>query len=129
MSHEAELIITLIVAILGSSGIWAIIQRALDRRDDRTKMLIGLGHDRVTYLGMSYLERGDWITEDEYENLVDYLYAPYASMGGNGSAKRIIEAIQKDLRIVRFPPLTDQQYDKSAYKKLYDIDKEDNHES
>ena len=33
--------------------------------------------------------------QDEYENLVDYLYKPYEEMGGNGSAKRIVDEIKK----------------------------------
>ena len=57
-------------------------------------MLIGLGHNRIVYLGMMYIERG-YITKDEYENLNDYLYKPYAKMGSNGSAKRIMNEIDK----------------------------------
>ena len=53
-------------------------------------MLIGLAHDRIMYLGMCYIERG-WITQDEYENLYEYLYKPYEKMGGNGSAKRVMK--------------------------------------
>lgn len=57
-------------------------------------MLVGLAHDRIIYLGMTYIERG-WITYDEYENLHDYLYKPYEQMGGNGSATRIMNEVQK----------------------------------
>ena len=57
-------------------------------------MLVGLAHDRITHLGMEYLTRG-YITQDEYENLNDYLYQPYEKMGGNGSAKRIMEEVRK----------------------------------
>lgn len=57
-------------------------------------MLIGLGHDRIINLGMSYIERG-WITQDEYENLYVYLYKPYQEMGGNGSAKRVMEEVAR----------------------------------
>ena len=55
-------------------------------------MLIGLGHDRIVYLGMKYIERG-YITNDEYENLYEYLFKPYEKMGGNGSAKRIMDEV------------------------------------
>ena len=55
-------------------------------------MLIGLAHDRIVWLGMQYVDRG-WITQDEYENLYEYLYKPYEKMGGNGSAKRIMQAV------------------------------------
>ena len=46
------------------------------------------------YLGMGYIERG-WITQDEYENLYEYLYKPYEKMGGNGSAKRVMGEVDK----------------------------------
>ena len=45
-------------------------------------MLVGLAHDRIIHLGMVYVTRG-YITQDEYENLNDYLYQPYEKMGGN----------------------------------------------
>ena len=57
-------------------------------------MLIGLAHDRIIYLGMVYVERG-WISQDEYENLQVYLYEPYEKMGGNGSARRVMEEVRK----------------------------------
>ena len=64
------------------------------RKDVKTQMLIGLAHDRIVYLGMCYIERG-WITQDEYENLNDYLYKPYEKMGGNGSAQKIMLEVNK----------------------------------
>jgi hypothetical protein len=57
-------------------------------------MLIGLGHDRIMYLGMRYIDRG-WITRDEYENLNTYLYEPYKNLGGNGSALRVMQEVNK----------------------------------
>lgn len=57
-------------------------------------MLIGLAHDRIIYLGMAYIERG-YITQDEYENLYEYLYKPYEKLGGNGSAKRIMTEVDQ----------------------------------
>ena len=57
-------------------------------------MLIGLAHDRIIYLGMTYVERG-YITQDEYENLYEYLYKPYEKLGGNGSAKRIMKEVNQ----------------------------------
>ena len=62
--------------------------------DVKTEMLIGLAHDRIMYLGMSYIDRG-CVTQDEYENLRVYLYEPYERMGGNGSAKRIMQEVDK----------------------------------
>lgn len=89
-----QIIATIICSVLASSGLWALIQKRMENKDVKTQMLIGLGHDRIMHLGMGYIERG-WITDEEYENLYDYLYTPYEKMGGNGSAKRVIEEVKK----------------------------------
>lgn len=89
-----EFTMTIFCSLLASSGLWTYIQKKADKKSVKTQMLIGLGHDRIVSLGMRYVERG-WITEDEYENLYDYLYVPYEAMGGNGSAKRIIDEVKK----------------------------------
>ena len=89
-----QMVITITCSVIASSGFWAYMTRYADRKDIKTEMLIGLGHDRIVYLGMTYIERG-YITQDEYENLVEYLYKPYEKMGGNGSAKRIINEVNK----------------------------------
>ena len=95
---NSELIKTIVITVLTSSGftsaLFAFLQKLADKKDIKTKMLIGLGHDRIVYLGMKYIERG-WITKDEYENLHDYLYSPYKTMGGNGSAERIMKEVEK----------------------------------
>ena len=89
-----QIMLTVFSSVLASSGLWACIQKRGESKDVKTEMLIGLGHDRIVYLGMTYIEKG-YITKDEYENLNDYLYKPYAKMGGNGSAKRIMNEIDK----------------------------------
>lgn len=89
-----QIIMTIVCSCLASSGLWALIQRYLDRNDARTQMIIGLGHDRIVWLGLKYIDRG-WITQDEYENLSKWLYEPYEKMGGNGSAKRIMDEVRK----------------------------------
>lgn len=89
-----QIIMTIVCSCLASSGLWALIQRRLDRSDARTQMIIGLGHDRIVYLGLKYIERG-YITQDEYENLSKWLYEPYEKMGGNGSAQRIMDEVRK----------------------------------
>ena len=89
-----QIVVPLAVAVLTSSGLWALVSNRVDKNDAERKMLVGLAHDRITHLGMAYLTRG-YITQDEYENLNDYLYQPYEKMGGNGSAKRIMEEVRK----------------------------------
>lgn len=89
-----EMFITILCAVLASSGFWAVIQKRMEKKDVKIQMLIGLAHDRIISLGLSYIERG-YITSDEYENLVDYLYKPYEAMGGNGTAKKIVDEVKK----------------------------------
>ncbi len=94
MESWVQIILTVFSSVLASSGLWAYIVKRAEKKDIKTQMLIGLGHDRIMYLGMCYIERG-WITQDEYENLYTYLYKPYELMGGNGSAKRIMKEVEK----------------------------------
>lgn len=89
-----KVIVTVFVSVLTSSGFWSFLQKRSDKKDVRNEMLVGLAHDRITHLGMNYINRG-WITKDEYENLYEYLYKPYEKMGGNGSAKRIMNEVNK----------------------------------
>lgn len=86
--------VPLIVALLTSSGLWALVSKRADKNNAERKMLVGLAHDRIIHLGMVYIERG-YVTQDEYENLQVYLYEPYEKMGGNGSARRVMEEVQK----------------------------------
>lgn len=93
-AHMTEMIITIIASIMASSGFWALIQARHSKKDNSTKLLVGIGHDRIVYLGKQYLSRGS-ITHDEYENLSTYLYEPYCALGGNGSAKKIMAEVEK----------------------------------
>lgn len=101
MEPWLQTLLTILGTILASSGFWAYIQERSKRKaaenkhnNLETQMLIGLAHDRIIYLGMTYVERG-YITQDEYENLYEYLYKPYEKLGGNGSAKRIMMEVNK----------------------------------
>lgn len=98
--------ITVVTSVLASSGFWAFLQHHFDRNDSYKKLLLGIAHDRIMYLGMQYIERG-WITADEYENLHVYLYEPYHANGGNGSATRVMSEVDR-LRIVKTPPIRKQ---------------------
>lgn len=93
MPSWLQLVLTIVTSVLASSGLWAYIAQKNDKKDVRTQMLLGLGHDRIMYLGMQYIKKG-YVTADEYENLYNYLYLPYARMGGNGSAERIMEEVK-----------------------------------
>lgn len=94
MDSWLQMAVTVVCAVIASSGFWAYIQKRSEKKDVKTQMLVGLAHDRILFLGMSYVERG-YITRDEYENLYEYLYQPYEKMGGNGSAKRVMQEVNK----------------------------------
>lgn len=96
MVLQTNAIITIVAAIFASTGFWAFLTYLVQRKDTKdsaeSQMLKGLGHDRICYLGESYIKRG-YITKDEYENLHDYLYMPYKKLGGNGTAEKIIKDV------------------------------------
>jgi len=89
-----ELIVTIVSSFLASSGLWAFLSHINDKKGAQNAMLRGLGHDRIMRLGKHYVDRG-YITVEEYENLHDYLYVPYKKLGGNGSADKMMEAVNK----------------------------------
>jgi hypothetical protein len=94
MEPWLQMVVTIVCAVIASSGFWAFIQRKNENKDVNSQMLIGLAHDRIIFLGMKYIERG-WISQDEYENLHDYLYKPYEKLGGNGSAQKVMIEVNK----------------------------------
>lgn len=87
-------VLAFVASLAASSGFWAYLQSKDTKKDATLLLLLGLAHDRIIYVGMGYLERG-WITKDEYEDYMRYLYEPYRTFGGNGLAERITEELQK----------------------------------
>lgn len=92
MAEWVKILLTVVGAILASSGFWAFVMGRREKKDAKSQLLLGLGHDRIIHLCMKYLERG-WVTHDELEDLEKYLYKPYKDMGGNGTAKRLVEVV------------------------------------
>ena len=89
----AQVLTSVLIALVSSTGLWSYLVSYRNKHDAKTRLLIGLAHDRIIFLCTHYIERG-YITPDEYENLNDYLYQPYAENGGNGSAKRVMEQVR-----------------------------------
>lgn len=97
MSFFAEMIVTIVCSVLASSGLWAIVMKRMEQNDAKTKLLKGIAHDRIVFLGMSYVNRG-YITQDEYENLYTYLYEPYKNVTkeeDTGSADRVMKEVDR----------------------------------
>lgn len=102
---DSNVVVTIIVAIFASTGFWSFLSARFQSRANKSedlykaskvqsKMLKGLGHDRIINLCTEYIAKG-YVTKDEYEDLHDYLYEPYVELGGNGTAKKMMEEVNK----------------------------------
>lgn len=93
-----EFIGLIIGAIFASGGFWAFITAWYNNRSKKQnaliKLMLGIGHREIVECGMEYIERG-YVTKDEYEDLVHYLFDPYVELGGNGTAERIMNEVKK----------------------------------
>lgn len=104
MDPQTGTIIVAVITALTSSGVMSIVLYLMQRRDKKkdkeddkhsmlTKMLVGLGHDKIVYLTDKYIKRGA-ITVKEKRNL-KCLVTPYFALEGNGDAKIGWEACEK----------------------------------
>lgn len=89
----AQIIMTLLSALLASGGLWAVISKKLDTKTAEDHMLLGLAHDRIFQLCKQYIHDGS-ISVEEYRNL-EYLYRPYKELGGNGTAEKLFKEVTK----------------------------------
>ena len=107
-----ELIATIIVAVLGSTGLWSLInqhffatieqRKALsNKQKDEIKdilkptnsMVLGIGYDRLIHICNKYIDKG-WIDINELNDINKYLYTPYRELGGNGTAEMLFKKLE-----------------------------------
>ena len=89
-----EMVIAIVTSVMASSGFWAYFTKKSDRKDGILLLLLGLAHDRVVSVGKEYIKRG-WLTYDEYDDFLKYLYNPYQALGGNGYAEMIRNEVER----------------------------------
>lgn len=114
MVEFKDLILAVVLAVIGSSGLWTFIQflitnsrkhkkqkdiaDKLDQHEEEIRqikaMSLGALYDRAKFLGESYLKRG-WWTMDEYEDYIKYIYKPYHGAGGDGTIDRLVHELEK----------------------------------
>ena len=94
MEPWLQTLLAVVTSVIASSGFWTYLQKKSENKDSKTELLIGLAHNEIMNLGMKYIDRG-YITQDEYENFYEYLCIPYEKAGGNGSAKRVMQEVNK----------------------------------
>lgn len=128
MDPQTHMIATAVLTAVTSSGVMSLIIYLLQRRDRlrekaeanesaQSKMLLGLGHDKIVYLTDKFVRRGA-ITLKEKRNL-EFLYIPYAELGGNGDCKIGYDACQ------RLPVISDdeaEERDAKQKRKEYGIE-------
>ena len=88
----SQIILTIVTALLASSGLWAFLGKKLERNNSERELLVGICHIELVFFGMQYIERG-WISRDEYETM-QCLYKPYVKLGGNGSGTKIMKELE-----------------------------------
>lgn len=104
MESEMQTVITAVISALTSSGFVSLVLYYLQRRDKlkekeesmesaQSKMLLGLGHDRILSITDRLVKRGA-ITLKEKRNL-EYLWKPYSSLHGNGDCEIGYNACQQ----------------------------------
>lgn len=104
MNPETQMIVTALLTAFTSSGVMSLIIYLIQRKDrmreeERLKdsatsrMLLGLGHDKLIYLTDKYVKRGS-ISLKEKRNL-QFLYEPYKELGGNSDCTIGYDACDK----------------------------------
>lgn len=96
--NTLEFILAIAGIVFASTGFWTfllnIIQNKSKQQDALVKLMLGLGHEKIIENGLKYIERG-YVTKDEYEDLIHYLYNPYKELGGNGTVEKIMDSVKK----------------------------------
>lgn len=94
MDISTELILTFVATLIGSQGLWILLSKISEKRSATSQLIRGLAHEQIVEKGMQYIHRG-WISNDEYDDFLNYLYIPYQKTGGNGLAERVKNEVDK----------------------------------
>ena len=80
--------------IFASAGFWSFVSRWLDKKSANTRATLGICYLGVKMSCKMLLAKG-WATTDEIEDIEKYIYEPYKSLGGNGSAERLMNKVRE----------------------------------
>ena len=47
MEPWIQMLVTVFCAVLASSGFWALMQKVCDKKDSKTKLLLGIAHNAI----------------------------------------------------------------------------------
>lgn len=94
MATWTTILVAIITTFIASGGFWSYLMSRRSNDDATTKLLMGLAYAKIASLGDKFIDQGH-ISADEHNDLHRYLYAPYKALGGNGTADRIMEAVNQ----------------------------------
>ena len=97
--HTLELIVTVVVTVIGSNGLWAFIQSKSTAKSARDRMILGLGHAEIFRVAEKYLHRGG-ITMSELEDLEKYLFNLNRKQRGEMDMKVKTETIIRTIVLI-----------------------------
>lgn len=89
-----DIIITLAVAVFGSTGFWSWLSSRRSRKTDESRLLMGLAYSEIIRRCEHYIRRG-WVDIDEYNELNRYLFEPYSKRGGDGTAEKLMNEVKQ----------------------------------
>lgn len=115
---DNSILITLIVAILGSGSATAIVTAVLNRIGKNNPMKVGLRlllQDKIEYLGMKYIEAGE-IRYDQLKYLNAAHSCYHSQLHGNGD----LDALMEDVRDL--PVIYPKQHRKAGTKNERNFD-------
>lgn len=87
-------IIGIACAVFGGQGFWTWLINKRSGKTNEARLLMGIAYSKIIQQCNFYIHRG-WIDADEYHELHNYLYKPYKEMGGNGTAERLMNIVEK----------------------------------
>ena len=86
----------LILTIVGSGGLWTLIQTLvtykLNKDSNEKQALKSLLRDAI-YKRCEKILREGTVTKEDLEN-IEGLYNPYIALGGNGTAKKMVDEVK-----------------------------------
>ena len=88
-----ELIVTIVVAIFGSTGFWAWLGNRQRRKSAETMLLLGIAYSKIIDQCERHISNAE-VSAQELKELTDYLYTPYHDMGGNGTVDSMMAQVR-----------------------------------
>ena len=52
MNELVKTAVTILITLIGSAGFWSYLDARRTKKSASTRLLIGIAHDRITFLGM-----------------------------------------------------------------------------